>query len=85
MFAPVTFVQKNGMRICLDAWDVCNVVEKEEGTEITYMPTDQVDIFVARAKFDEVIKCLQIARTREPQKYGDGDEWKNGRYDDHED
>ena len=83
MLAPVTFVQKNGMRICFDAWDVCNVVEKEAGgTEITYMPTDETDLFVTKANFDEVVECLQQARDH---KHRDGDEWKNRGYDDHED
>lgn len=85
MLAPVTFVQKNGMRICLDAWDVCNIVEKEEGTEITYMPTEKPDLFVTKAKFDEVLVELQVARDREARKHRDGDEWKNKGYDEHED
>ena len=82
MLAPVTFVQQNGKRICLDAWDVCNVVEKDVGTEITYMPTNEPDIFTTKANFDEVVTCLQVARH---DKHRDGDEWKNRGYDDNED
>ncbi len=85
MFAPVTIVQKNGMRICLDAWDVCNVVEKEACTEITYMSTEKSDVFVTAANFDQVLEYLQQARDREPRRHKDGDEWKDRGYNDHED
>ena len=85
MFAAVTFTQTTGMRICIDAWDVCSVVEKLLGTEITYVLTDEPDIFVTKSTFEEVLELLQEARSREPRKYGDGDEWKNKGYDDGED
>lgn len=82
MLAPTTFVQLNGKRIAIDAYDVCSVQEVDDGVQILYMATNDADILTTSEEFDDVLTKLRDSRIKAmPRKPRDGDEWKYGHDD----
>lgn len=85
MLAPTILHKKaDGLRIAVDAYDICLVAEIENGVQVTYMATNEPDVIVVTEPFEDVLDLFAEAKRKaQPRKPRDGDEWKFG-YDDDE-
>lgn len=81
MIAPTEFVQTNGYRIAMDAFDICGVTEVEDETglcvEVTYAITHKAtDTFQTHEDFSVVLEKLAVARHKVQNPTEEGDEWR---------
>lgn len=82
MIAPTEFVQTNGNKIALDAFDICVVEEAEDdsGTyvEVTYAITyKETGTFQTNENFSEVLVKFTAARHEVQNPTEEGDEWRS--------
>lgn len=81
MIAPTEFVQTNGYKIALDAFDICVVteVEGEHGpyVEVTYADTHKTTgTFYTPEAFSDVLEKFAAARDKVQNPTEEGDEWR---------
>ena len=82
MIAASVFLKHDGLKICIDAYDVCRVTETDTGaTLVEYMPTgDKLDSFNTDTHIDKVLEVFAEAKRKAMGggRPDPGDEWKGG-------